>query len=137
LTLAQSIENYKHEIGEPYDYISLVGKMPLTDIEKMIKEAIKDNEKWIQPVINITYQAMASAGNWKKAKLQNQLKVIQNMIKSEKTVNEKINKLPKDEPLAIINEIQREKQPDYTRALTIAGIVFTGLMLLLIWRIGK
>ena len=37
----------------------------------------------------------------------------------------------------IINEMQSETQPDYTRGLIIGGVVFTALMLLLIWRIGK
>ena len=46
------------------------------------------------------------------------------------------------EPLAIIQEMEkpkRKKKPsvDYTRAIVLGGAVFTGLMLLLIWRIGK
>jgi len=46
--------------------------------------------------------------------------------------------LSKEDPLSILTEIERPSyEPDYTRAVIIGGIVFTGLMVLLIWRIRK
>jgi len=61
--------------------------------------------------------------------------VLLNELEKTKAEMKTINK---DEPLAILNDIQRPQfKPDYTRAIIIGGVVFTGLMLLLIWRIRK
>ena len=56
----------------------------------------------------------------------------------EKLKDYKIKHIPKSEPLAILHELKNgTTKPDYSRGLIIGGIVFTGLMLLLIWRLGK
>ncbi len=142
VTDLQQLEGFKAQIGVPYDYLQLIDKLPISDIITMLENDIQETKKtWIHPTINITYRNMASAGNWKVNNLKAQKASLVSIQKGKEATAAKLEEvnaqLPKDEPLSIINEMQSETKPDYSRALIIGGVVFTGLMLLLIWRLGK
>ena len=140
--MSEQLNRFMARIGTTYDYFSLIDKLPIPQIIEMIdKDFDETKEKWIHPEINQTYADMASAGNKKLNELKimkSQLEALQQGREATAAKLKEVNaQLPKDEPLSIINEMQSETQPDYTRGLIIGGVVFTGLMLLLIWRIGK
>ena len=135
-TVLELVKQKNIEIGEPYDYLQLVGKMELEALLILIDKDIEDTrKKWIHPTINWTYQAMATAGNRYITNLEAQKVGIELLIKRrdarEIAVEENVIKQIPKEIIAT-----PKKTIDYTRGLLIGGILFTGLMLLLIWRIG-
>ena len=123
-------------IGEPYNYVDLVGEIDLHDLLIMIDNDIEDTRKnWIHYPINQSYQAMATVGNRYIAQLETQKAAIELLIEKryarEIQVEENVIKQIPKEIIAT-----PKKTIDYTRGLLIGGLLFTGLLLILIWRIG-
>jgi len=131
------VNRFHEQVGEPYDYLGLIDKMPIPDIIDLVDVDIAETaERWIHPTINITYQHMAEAGNRKVNNLKAQRKSLESIMKSREAVAAKQAEIKAKTP-----EPPEPQKPaniqmiDYRRPLLISMGIFTALMLLLIWRI--
>lgn len=143
-----STNRYITQIGEPYDYLSLIDKMPIPDIIDLVDADIAETkEQWIHPPINITYQAMGEAGNWKINQLKSARSSLEAVMKAREAVAEKQAEIkqktpePQKDPITILLDLNNQTKTrdviDYRQPLLISIGIFSVLMLLLIWRIKK
>ena len=128
------------------DYVSYVTEkgMSFTGARKLLMINLNDMKKNYANEETRTYvmpnhSAAKALYELRITQYERQLSIMKILEEEENKINKIITSELKNEPLAILNEMEtpKEKKPDYTRGVIIGGIVFTGLMLLLIWRIRK
>ncbi len=125
--------SYVTERGMSYESAIKLLKTALADMEKNV--ANESKRTYVMP----NHRAAAATYRLRVDAYKKQLVVLETLREDEIKLEKQVSQVIANEPLGILNEMQTPKRekPDYTRAIIIGGIVFTGLMLLLIWRIRK
>ena len=134
-TYEQHVSGHRALMGETYDYLQLIGKMPAIQIKQMILADINKIEKnfKIAAGVNITHASRNAAADAKIFELNVQLEAIEIIIKKE---NEK-QKIIEKKMDRIVLQIPNNKisKTDYTRPITIGIILLAIIGGVLIWKL--
>jgi hypothetical protein len=129
------VKGHRAQMGDTYDYLQLIGKMPALQIKQMILadiNKIKQNFK-IAAGVNITHASRNAAADAKIFELNVQLEAIEIMIKKEKEKEKIIEK--NMDPIILQIPNNKTHQMDYTRPITIGIILLALIGGILIWKL--